>query len=173
VCEIGFWVVLGAGLVARYLLGAKRVGAALLVGVPVVDLVLLVLTVVDLRSGAAPRFAHGLAAAYLGFSVVFGHALVRAADVRFAHRFAGGPAPAAPLRPGTAARMRRAWQGLGKTAVAVLLAALLLLGALALVPGPGTREPLLDWFSLLGLVLVVSVLDPAWYTVRYLVHRVR
>jgi hypothetical protein len=29
-CEIGFWLVLGSGLVARYLLGHRRLGAILL-----------------------------------------------------------------------------------------------------------------------------------------------
>ena len=51
--EIGFWVVLGAGLAARYLLGRRRLGAVLLASVPLVDLVLLIATVLDLSGGAA------------------------------------------------------------------------------------------------------------------------
>jgi hypothetical protein len=35
------------------------------------------------------------APAYLGFSVVFGPSVIRWADARFAHRFAGGPPPVA------------------------------------------------------------------------------
>ena len=38
-CEIGFWVVLAAGLLTRYVLRRPRAGAALLVCVPLVDLV--------------------------------------------------------------------------------------------------------------------------------------
>ncbi|MCF6506523.1 hypothetical protein E9549_03735, partial [Blastococcus sp. MG754426] len=53
-CEIGFWVVLAAGLLTRYVLRRPRLGGALLLGVPLVDAVLLVLTAVDLGSGAAP-----------------------------------------------------------------------------------------------------------------------
>ncbi len=79
-CEIGFWVVLGAGLVARYLLGRRTLGAVLLAAVPLVDLVLLVATVVDLSNGATADFTHGLAAAYIGFSVAFGHSIIRWAD---------------------------------------------------------------------------------------------
>lgn len=93
------------GLIARYPLRRPRLGAALLIAVPVVDLVLLAATMIDLRRGATATFAHGLAAAYLGFSVAFGHSMVRWADQRFAHRFAGGPPRAEP--PGTE------WRGPG------------------------------------------------------------
>ena len=89
--EIAFWVLLAAGLIARYPLRLPRVGAALLVCVPLVDLVLLGATVIDLRGGATAGVAHGLAAVYLGVSVGYGHRMIRWADVRFAHRFAGGP----------------------------------------------------------------------------------
>ncbi|MCP9964683.1 hypothetical protein LUW74_13890 [Actinomadura madurae] len=94
-CEIGFWVVLAAGLAARYPLRLRRTGAALLLCVPLIDLVLLAATVIDLRGGATAGTGHGLAAAYLGYSVAFGHSMVRWADERFAHRFAGGPRRAA------------------------------------------------------------------------------
>lgn len=55
---------------------------------------------IDLRGGATAGFAHGLAAAYIGFSLAFGHSLIRWADVRFAHRFADGPPPPEPARYG-------------------------------------------------------------------------
>ena len=51
-CEIAFWVVLAAGLVARYGLRRRRLGAILLACVPLVDVVLLVATVLDLSRGA-------------------------------------------------------------------------------------------------------------------------
>ena len=94
--EIGFWVLLGAGLAARYLLDRRRLSTVLLASVPLVDLVLLIATVIDLSGGATAGFKHGLAAAYIGFSVAFGHSVIRWADQRFAHRFAGGPPPWRP-----------------------------------------------------------------------------
>ncbi|MEU8228072.1 hypothetical protein AB0C12_00560 [Actinoplanes sp. NPDC048967] len=110
-CEIGFWVLLGAGLAARYLLRARRLSTALLVAVPLVDVVLLAATAVDLRRGGEAGFEHGLAAVYIGVSLAFGHQLTSWADQRFAHRFAGGPAPVRPPRTGRAhaARERRQW----------------------------------------------------------------
>ncbi|WP_067501276.1 hypothetical protein [Actinoplanes sp. TFC3] len=101
-CEVGFWAILAAGLFARYILRRKRLGAVLLVCVPVTDLVLIAASIADLLSGAQLAAVHGLAAVYLGFSVAFGPDLVRWADVRFAHRFAGGPPPPRPPRYGRA-----------------------------------------------------------------------
>ena len=51
-CEIGFWVVLAAGLVSRYVLRRRRLSTALLAAVPLVDLVLLVVSVLDLRGAS-------------------------------------------------------------------------------------------------------------------------
>ncbi|TQM78734.1 hypothetical protein FHX81_1012 [Saccharothrix saharensis] len=95
-CEVAFWVVPASGLLARYALRRPRVGGALLVGVPVVDLVLVVACAVDLRTGGTPGMTHSLAAAYPGISVAFGPYLVARAAAWFAHRFAGGPRPARP-----------------------------------------------------------------------------
>lgn len=105
-CEIGFWVVLLAGLATRYVLRRPWTGAVLLLCVPLVDLVLLWATVLDLRQGAVADWSHGLAAVYLGFSVAFGHDIIRRADQRFAHRFAGGPVPASKLPPDGSGRAR-------------------------------------------------------------------
>src|SRR5262245_37285979 len=101
-CEVGFWILLVSGLAARYLWRRRRLSTVLLAAVPLVDLVLLAATVVDLQRGATAGFAHGLAAAYIGFSVAFGPSMIRWADERFAHRFAGGAPPWRPPRGGPA-----------------------------------------------------------------------
>ena len=51
-CEVGFWVVLAAGLLARYALRLPRLGGFLLLCVPLVDLALL-----GLRRGRNQRLA--------------------------------------------------------------------------------------------------------------------
>lgn len=53
-CEVGFWVLLAAGLGLRYLAKMPRTGAAVLLCEPLLEVVLLVVTVLDLRAGAAP-----------------------------------------------------------------------------------------------------------------------
>ncbi|MEI7026412.1 hypothetical protein [Paenibacillus sp. y28] len=110
-CEIGFWVFVLAGLVCRYIFRLPKTGMALFFCTPVIDVVLLIVTVLHLRSGAEATYAHGLAAVYIGVSLVFGHAMIKGADVRFAHRFAGGPPPQKTAVYGKehASRERRSW----------------------------------------------------------------
>jgi hypothetical protein len=109
--EVAFWTVLVSGLATRYLLRRRRLGMALLAATPVVDLALLVATTIDLRRGGEAALPHALAAIYIGVSVAWGSRIVGWADIRFAHRFAGGPAPERPPRTGPehAARERREW----------------------------------------------------------------
>ncbi|GLY25854.1 hypothetical protein [Micromonospora sp. NBRC 101691] len=164
-CEVAFWVVLAAGLIARYPLRRPRLGAALLLAVPLVDVVLLVATLIDLRSGGTATLAHGLAAAYLGFSVAFGHSVVRWADQRFAHRFAGGPPPVKPPRCGWA-RTRHEWREWGKALLGWAVACALLVGGIVLVGDPDRTRELEAWIGRLSLVVVVwLVFWPLYYTV--------
>ncbi len=159
-CEIGFWVLLVGGLVVRYPLRQRRVSTVLLAAVPVVDLVLLVVTVIDLLNGAVPNITHGLAAAYLGFSVVFGPSMVRWADVRFAHRFAGGPPP---VRLHGREKARKEWRDWGKCVLACAISAGLLLAAIFVVGRPGQVQPLWDWLPRLGTVTGIWFLvGPLW-----------
>jgi hypothetical protein len=163
-CEIGFWVLLGAGLGARYLLKMRRLSTVLLISVPLVDVVLLVATFVDLHRGATANTAHGLAAAYLGFSVAFGHSMIRWADQRFAHRFAGGPPPWKPPKGGRA-RARYEWRewakGMGGWAIACGL-----LGAGVLyVDDPPRTEQLIGFMKTLTLIMAIWLAAfPVWAT---------
>lgn len=63
--EVAFWAFVLGGLAARYLLRRPRLGLALLLTTPVVDLALIAATVVDLRVGATAGVFHGLAAIYV------------------------------------------------------------------------------------------------------------
>lgn len=165
-CEIGFWVFLGAGLVARYGLRWPRTSAALLLCVPLVDVVLLAATVADLRGGGVASTAHGLAAVYLGFSVVFGHRTVTRIDAWVAHRYAGGPAPVRAPRTGRP-RVAHEWVLWQRAAVAWLVSCSLL-GAAILAIGDGTRtDALTGWLFRLTLVLLIWLLvGPGWVWAR-------
>ncbi|WP_416446041.1 hypothetical protein AB3K78_02960 [Leucobacter sp. HNU] len=109
-CEIAFWVLIAAGLAARYLLRRPRLGIVLLALTPVVDLILLGAAAFDLRGGGRADFAHSLAAIYLGFSIAYGHRMIKWADVRFAHRFAGGRLPRSSAARPTRSRAGRAFR---------------------------------------------------------------
>ncbi len=166
-CEVGFWVLLGAGLLARYGLRWRRVSTALLVSVPLVDLLLLAATVLDLRGGATATAAHGLAAAYLGFSVAFGHQLVTSLDQRAAHRFADGPAPARPPTTGPG-RIRHEWAQWRRAAVAWATAGGLLVVAVAVVVDPTRTAELVTWvWWLTGALLLWLAAGPALAHLRH------
>lgn len=158
-CEVGFWVVLGAGLLARYALRMRKLGAVLLVCTPLVDVVLLVATVVDLRSGGEAKAAHGLAAIYLGVSVAFGHSMLRWADQRMAHRFAGGPPPSRPPRYG-AARVRHEWREWGKFALAWAVACSVMLLLMYVVGTPERTQAL--WGQVRGMTVVGLIWLVGW-----------
>lgn len=160
--EAGFWVVLGLALVARYLLRWRGVSTALLWALPVIDVALLAFVSVDLSRGAEPTSTHALAASYLGFTIGFGHTLVHWADVRFAHRFAGGPRPQKPPR-GSAAYVRGLWVEWFRVVLAAAIAvAILALLALVIrqesVPtslDQASTNPLWAQMFTLGIVVVV------------------
>lgn len=160
--EIAFWVFLFGGLAVRYLLRSRRVSTIMLISVPLIDVVVLVATYLHLRSGADPDFTHGLAAVYLGFSVAFGHSLLRWADQRFAHRFADGPPPWRPPKYGSA-RVRYEWREFGKLLFAWAITA----GVIGLfVLAFGERaEPMWSWAGRLAPVVVIWFLvGPLWNT---------
>ncbi|HET6706504.1 MAG TPA: hypothetical protein VFH84_16125 [Amycolatopsis sp.] len=159
--EIGFWVFIAAGLAVRYVLRAKRASAVVLAMVPLVDVVVLVATVLDLSAGGKPGFTHGLAAVYLGFSVVFGPSMVRWADERFAHRFAGGPPPPPKLQGRERARYE--WREWGKCVLACGLAAVALLAAIFAIGEPDRVAPLWGWLPRLGTVTTIWLFaGPVW-----------
>ncbi|MFD1534355.1 hypothetical protein [Pseudonocardia aurantiaca] len=169
-CEVGFWVLLGAGLAARYLLRARRLSTVLLVLVPVLDVVLVTASLVDVAGGSPPSLTHGLAAVYLGFTVAFGHSMIRWADTAFAHRFAGGPPPRKPPQYG-AAKVAYEWREWGKMALAWGIA-LAVIFVTAAVAGTGV-PPLGEWFAdpmwswgarLMPVVLIWFVGWPLWTT---------
>ncbi|GII01750.1 hypothetical protein Pta02_37580 [Planobispora takensis] len=162
-CEIGFWVLLGLGLASRYLWRRKRLSTVLLISVPLLDLVLLAAAVIDMRGGAEAGWHHGLAAAYLAYSIVFGHRTIKWADAKFAHRFAGGPEPWKPP-PGGMARARYEWIVWLKILLAYGIACGLLFGLILLVDEPSRTEALVQIMRDLSRIPVIAAIWPVSYT---------
>ncbi|MFC9976427.1 hypothetical protein ACFVH6_36580 [Spirillospora sp. NPDC127200] len=162
-CEIGFWVLLFGGLAVRYLLRRRRLGGALLLCVPLLDVVLIAATVADLRGGATADFTHGLAAAYLGYSVAFGHSWVKWGDARFAHRYAGGPPPAPKPKYGRA-RTRYEWREFGKAVIAWAIGCGVLYGMIVMVDDAERTRQLLGWIVRLSVILAIWSLWPVTHT---------
>ncbi|MEU2750207.1 hypothetical protein ABZ613_28815 [Streptomyces collinus] len=143
-CEIGFWVLLAAGLGARYLLRMPRLGLGLLLCEPLLEVVLLVATALDLRNGAEPNWTHGLAALYIGYTVGHGHRTVKWLDGHAAHRLGGAPKPAGPPRHGMARARHEGKVWLG-TLVGAVVATVLLQLAIWYVDDPSRVTSLEGW----------------------------
>lgn len=161
-CEIGFWIAILAGLAVRYIKGNKRLGAALLLIAPLIDMVLLAAVTVHLMSGATASWHHGLAALYIGFSVTYGHRMVAWADVRFAHRFAGGPAP---LKLTGWDYTRKCWADFLRTVGAVLMAGGILIAITWLVGNSTRTDALNGWIRILAIITAAEFLWTLSYTV--------
>lgn len=162
-CEIAFWVLLALGLALRYVAGKPRLGGAVLLCEPLLELVLLVVTAVDLKNGAAPDWKHGLAAVYIGFTVGLGHSTIRWVDARVAHRFAGGPPPVKPPKYGTA-RAVHEWKVAGRWSVAAMTALALLQAAIWYVGGDGDVGSLRSWQRTMLFVLGINLVIALSYT---------
>lgn len=162
VCEVAFWVFLLAGLAARYLLRRPRLGAALLLSAPVIDVILLVLVAIDLQRGATASWHHGVAAIYIGVSVAYGRRMVSWADVRFAHRFANGPKP---VRLAGAAYTQKCWRDVLLTLLMTAVAGAILGAMILFVGDPGRTAALTHFFRILGIIVVVDTLWAVSYTV--------
>ncbi len=130
---------------------------------PLVDVFLLAATVIDLSNGATATVAHSLAAIYIGVSLAFGHSMIRWADVRFAHRFAGGPAPVpAPHDgPAHAAHERRGWL---RHLLAWAIGSSLMLAGVAVVGDGDRTAALLQTAGVWTLVLTIDFLVSFSYT---------
>ncbi|MFE2101510.1 MULTISPECIES: hypothetical protein [unclassified Streptomyces] len=162
-CEVAFWVLLAAGLAFRYLWRMPRTGLALLLCEPLLEVVLFVVTAIDLKNGAEPDWRHGLAAVYIGFTAGLGRSTVRWADARVAHRFAGGPPPVKPPKYGTA-RAVHEWKVAGRWILSALVALALLQGAAWYVGDDGDTGSLRAWQLRMVWVIGINVVIAASYT---------
>jgi hypothetical protein len=161
-CEVGFWVVLLGALAVRYLAGRDKLSRLLLLCLPLIDLLLLFFTATDLRRGAPALFAHGLAAAYIGFTVAFGGMAIKWADAHFAHRFAGGETP--PKAPSHGWQLVRYDFKLWGRCIVACLITMALVEVLVKYIGIGTTEdPLLVWQKhAFGCIVLWFFFGPLW-----------
>ncbi|MFD8329270.1 hypothetical protein [Streptomyces lydicus] len=153
-CEVGFWVLLAAGLALRYLARMRRTGAAVLLMEPVLELVLLIVTAIDLKNGASADWKHGLAALYIGYTVAYGHYTIKWVDGHFSHRFAGGPPPPKPPRYGMARAKHEGMLWL-RTVLWVAISAALLQIAIWYVGEDGDTASLREWQATSMRILII------------------
>ncbi|MFT9847019.1 hypothetical protein [Aneurinibacillus sp. REN35] len=154
-CEIAFWVVIGAGLLARYVFKRRRIGFFLLALTPVIDLILLLITSVDLYRGATATQAHAIAAVYIGVSIAFGKSMIEWADERFQYYVTKqGTKPVQRFGFAHAKHYLKSWV---RHLFAYIIGAGLLLGLHALIDDPSRTEALLGTLRLWSIIVVVDL----------------
>jgi hypothetical protein len=163
-CEIGFWVFLFLGLFIRYILKSPKLGKAALLCIPLLDLILLCATALDLHRGATAEFAHGLAAVYLGFTVVYGGDLIKWLDQYAANKFLSVSKISEPSKYGWSYAAYE-WKQWLKGVSAGVISAILLFAAISYVNQPEKTKALYDWFySIFWILVIWLVCWPVWFT---------
>jgi len=163
-CEIGFWVVIGLGLIARYVFRRKTLGLVLLALTPVIDLILLVIAGIDLSNGATATTAHAVAAVYIGASIAFGKRMIQWADERFRYYVAKqGEKPAKRYGMDYAKHYMSGW---ARHVAAYAIGVALLLATHWLVGDASRTEALLGtvrlWTMVLGIDFLIGVSNFVW-----------
>nr|WP_157555662.1 hypothetical protein [Herbidospora yilanensis] len=146
--EAGFWILLAAGLLVRYGLRLRRTSWAILALTPVLDLVLLVAAVIDMRSGTVATWQHGLAGAYIAYSIVFGHRTIKWADEWVARGFKKPP------------KTLGEWAFWFRIAGAYAIMCLLLYGAILMVDDPSRTSALTIFMLNLLKVPLIALIWP-------------
>lgn len=163
-CEIGFWVLLALGLFVRFVLKLTTLSKFILLCVPLLDVALLIATTIDLDSGKPAEFAHGLAAAYLGFTVVFGHSIIQWADGVVSYKYYSGKNLKNLAYGWSYAKYE--WGQWLKGLLACAIAAALLSLAILYIDNPMKTEALTQWYSHLFWLLAIWLIAwPLWYTI--------
>ncbi|SDJ76935.1 hypothetical protein [Streptomyces indicus] len=163
VCEVAFWVLLAGGLAFRYLLRMPRTGAAILLCEPLLEVLLLIVTAIDLKNGADPSAKHGIAALYIGYTVGHGHRTVKWLDRHAAHRFDGAPLNRPPRYGLARARHEgKVWLG---TVVAAAVASGLLFLAMLYIDDSSRTAPLETWQAIAWRAVAIHGLIALSYTI--------
>ncbi|XBO90187.1 hypothetical protein AAGG43_13380 [Bacillus paranthracis] len=163
-CEIGFWVVITLGLLTRYILKKNKLGLFFLALTPVIDLILLVVTGVDLYRGATATQVHAIAAVYIGISIAFGRSMIEWADIRFQYYvMKQGAKPVKRFGMDYAKHYFKSW---GQHVLAFLIGAGILFVLIYLINDSSRTEVLAGflkvWTLVLGIDLLIAISNFIW-----------
>lgn len=155
---------LGLGLLVRFVFKKNQLSKLILLCVPLLDLALLIATTIDLSSGKPAEFVHGLAAVYLGFTIVYGHSIIQWADRYVAFKFYAGENPRNTSYGWAYAKYE--WLQWCKGVLACAIAALLISAAILYIDDPQKTEALQQWYAQLAGILFIWFLGwPLAYSV--------
>lgn len=162
-CEISFWVFVFAGLSARYVWKKQKWSVFLLICSPIVDVILLFVTVYDLKNGAVATTVHGVAAIYIGVSVAFGMQMIKWADAIFNYRFGNGNKPVKITHGIAHAKNRRqAWY---RHLLAWSIGGGILIGIILYINNYSQTELLFNTFRFWSLIVLIDFVISISYTI--------
>ncbi|WP_155250734.1 hypothetical protein [Pseudoalteromonas luteoviolacea] len=147
--------------------GKRKVSSVILACVPLIDLLLLMFVIYDLLNGSYATFAHGLATAYIGFTIAFGPLLVGCVDKWFSYKFSQGPSPVPTALTGWQAVLDelKLWF---RCILAVLIIYVLLILIVVLVDDPAKTHAITIWFKIpVFTVLFWFIFGPVWSMVFF------
>ncbi|MEH6942714.1 hypothetical protein [Bacillus sp. JJ722] len=160
-CEIGFWIAILLGLISRYIFKKKKLGLFFLALTPIIDIVLLITTSIDLINGATASTIHGIAAIYIGTSIAYGKSMIAWADHRFQYYV---------LKQGTKPQkkygMEHAKHNLRsalKHVLAYIIGATFLLAIIFIIDDPTRTNALANLLKFWSLVLVIDFVSSLSY----------
>ncbi|WP_405099468.1 hypothetical protein [Oceanobacillus sp. FSL H7-0719] len=158
-CEIAFWVVIILGLCLRYIFKKDKLGLFFLALTPVIDLLLLIITGMDLYRGATATAAHAIAAVYIGVSIGFGKSMIKWADERF--RYYVAKEGTKPIKLYGMEYSIHNLKGWGKHVLSYVIGAGFLAGLIYLINDADRTEALLRvlqvWTLALGIDFIITV----------------
>lgn len=162
--EIAFWIVIVSGLVTRYILRKEKLGFLLLALTPVIDLILLLATSIDLYRGAIASTAHALAAIYIGVSLAFGKSMIHWADEHFRYYIMKqGAKPKRRYGMEYAVHYFKSWI---RHVVAYVIGAGFMFLLIKIVNDPARTEVIAStlqiWTVVLGIDLLISISNFIW-----------
>ncbi|OAB45473.1 hypothetical protein [Paenibacillus glacialis] len=160
-CEIAFWVFILLGLTCRYILKLEKLGILLLVCTPVTDLILLIVTGVDLYNGTIATTAHALAAVYIGVSIGFGKSMIAWVDIRF--KYYVTKQGVAPNKLTGMEHAKHYSKGFVRHMVAYVIGCGLIMGMVYIINDPARTEALSNMMKTWSIILGVDLMITASY----------
>lgn len=163
-CEISFWIFILGGLFLRYKWRKKKLSIIVLSCTPLIDLLLLIFTYIDLKNGATATSLHGLAAVYIGVSLIYGHSMIQWADKQFSYRFMKKQKPEKRRLYGKEhASFER--HGFYKHAASFLVSSLFILSLIFFIGNNSQTAGLASLLKYWGIILLIDFFISFSYTV--------
>ncbi|MFJ7662673.1 hypothetical protein ACIQXW_09745 [Lysinibacillus sp. NPDC097162] len=154
--EIAFWIVILIGLVCRYRFKKPKLSIIFFALTPVIDLLLVLLTAMDLRAGTPASISHGIAAVYIGVSIAYGKTMITWADEKFQQWFLKLPIEKKRLT-GLAKGIHEI-KMLGLHVIAYVISASLLYAMIVFIGELTDTSSLLQVMKVWGIILIIDAI---------------